>query len=71
MPWSLSATSLLRGYVSEIQHHPLSLMNIVKANVLIDEAKRAHLADSGLLTIISDITNPASLTSFPQGRTYR
>jgi len=46
-------------------------MDIVKANVLIDETEHARLADFGLLTIISDATNLVSSTSFVQGGTYR
>ena len=46
-------------------------MDIVKANVLIDETKRARLADFGLLTVISDTTNLMSSSSFTQGGTHR
>jgi len=46
-------------------------MDIVKANVLIDETKRARLADFGLLMVISDTTNLMSSSSFTQGGTYR
>jgi len=46
-------------------------MDIVKANVLIDEAKRARLADFGLLTVASDTSNLVSSSSFTQGGTYR
>ena len=46
-------------------------MDIIKANVLINEAKHACLADFGLLTIISDTTSPISSTSFTQGGTCR
>ena len=49
----------------------LSLMDVVKANVLIDEAKHARLADFGLLAIVSDNTSVVSSTSFPRGGTYR
>jgi len=66
--WS---TETSRGYVFESQCHPLSLMDIVKANVLIDEAKHARLADFGLLTIVSDTTNLVSSASFTQGGTHR
>jgi len=45
-------------------------MDIIKANVLIDEAKRARLADFGLLTLVSDTTNLMS-SSFTQGGTHR
>jgi serine/threonine protein kinase len=64
--WS---TEISRGYVSESQGHPLSLMEIVKTNVLIDGAKQARLADFGLLAMISDATNLLSSTSFTQGGT--
>ena len=46
-------------------------MNVVKVNVLIDEAKHARLADFGLLTIVSDTTNLVSSTSFTEGGTCR
>jgi len=55
--WS---TETSRGYVSENHDHLLSLMGILKANVLIDETKRARLADFGLLTIVSDTSNVIS-----------
>jgi serine/threonine protein kinase len=42
-----------------------------KANILIDEAGRARLADFGLLTIISDPTNLLSSGSSAQGGTVR
>ena len=66
--WS---TETSRGYVFESRGHPLSLMDIVKANVLIDEARRARLADFGLLTVVSDTSNLISSTSITQGGTYR
>ncbi|KAF9642573.1 kinase-like protein [Thelephora ganbajun] len=40
-------------------------------NILIDETGHAHLADFGLLTIISDTTKPPSSTPSTQGGTYR
>jgi len=46
-------------------------MDIVKANVLIDETKHARLADFGLLTVVSDTTNLVSSVSFTQGGTHR
>ena len=58
-----------RGYVSESQRQLLSLMNILKANVLIDENRRARLADFGLLTVVSDTSKLMSSTSFIQGGT--
>jgi len=60
-----------RGYVIGSQDHPRSLMGIVKANVLIDEAEHVRLADFGLLAIISDTTNLVSSSSFGQGGTQR
>jgi serine/threonine protein kinase len=64
--WS---TEISRGYASESQGHPISLMEIVKTNVLIDGAKQARLADFGLLAMVSDTTNLLSSTSFTQGGT--
>ena len=46
-------------------------MDIVKANVLIDEAKHARLADFGLFTLVSDTMSLVSSTSFTQGSTHR
>jgi len=66
--WS---TETSRGYVPECQGHLLSLTDIVKANVLIDETRRARLADFGLLTLVSDTSNLISSTSFIQGGSYR
>jgi len=43
----------------------------VKANILIDQAGNARLADFGLLTIISDPTNLLSSSSYTQGGTAR
>ena len=60
-----------RGYVSESQGHPLFLMDIVKANILIDETKRARLAYFGLLTFASGTSSLISSTSFTQGSTHR
>ena len=48
-----------------------SPMNIVKANILIDEDGRARLADFGLLAIIPDTTNLVSSNSFTQAGTHR
>jgi len=44
-------------------------MGIFKANILIDETRRARLADFGLLTVVSDTSNLISSTSFIQGGT--
>jgi len=66
--WS---TETSRGCVFERHVHLLSLMDIFKANVLIDEAKRARLADFGLLTVVSDTTNLVSSTPFTQVGTHR
>ena len=43
----------------------------LKANILIDETGRAHLADFGLLTIISDPENSLSSSSYAHGGTVR
>jgi hypothetical protein len=58
-------------YVSESLGPSLSLMNVVKANILIDEAGHACLADFGLLAIISDSVSHASSSSFAHGGTFR
>ena len=42
-----------------------------KANILIDQAGHARLADFGLLTVISDPTNFLSSSSYTQGGTAR
>ena len=49
----------------------LSIINIVKANILIDESQHALLADFGLLTIIPDATSLVSSASFTQCGTHR
>jgi serine/threonine protein kinase len=49
----------------------LSLIDLVKANILIDENGRACLADFGLLAIISDGTSHTSSGSLAQGGTFR
>ncbi|KAF9791123.1 kinase-like protein, partial [Thelephora terrestris] len=41
------------------------------ANILVDQSCRAHLADFGLLTIISDPANLLSSSSYAQGGTAR
>jgi hypothetical protein len=61
----------LRGYVFESQGHYISLMEIVKANILIDETGHACLADFGLLAITSDATSHGSSSSSPHGGTFR
>ena len=43
----------------------------VKANILIDEARQARLADFGLLTIVSDPANDPSSSSCTQGGSVR
>jgi len=43
----------------------------IKANVLIDQAGHACLADFGLLTVVSDPTNILSLGSYTEGGTVR
>ena len=60
----------LRGYVFENRGYTSLLMDVVKANVLIDEDKHARLADFGLLTIIPD-TNLLSSVSFTPGGTHQ
>jgi hypothetical protein len=49
----------------------LSLTEIVQANILIDEAGHARLADFGLLAIISDATSHASSSLSIRGGTCR
>ena len=65
--WSTGAS---KGCVFESQSHPLSLTDLIKANVLIDEAKHVRLADFALLTTISDTTNLISSSSFTPSGTY-
>lgn len=48
-----------------------SLTNLTKANVLIDQRRRARLGDFGLLTILSDPTNLATPSSTPIAGTTR
>jgi serine/threonine protein kinase len=47
------------------------LISPVKANILIDQSGHARLADFGLLTIITDPTNPFASSSYTQGGTAR
>jgi len=61
----------LKGVCFERQGHFLSLTDIVKANILIDETGHACLADFGLLGITSDTTSLASSSSFVHGGTFR
>jgi serine/threonine protein kinase len=49
----------------------LSLINLVKNNILIDESGHACLADFGLVAIISDGTSHTSSSSFTPGGTVR
>jgi serine/threonine protein kinase len=44
---------------------------LIKANILVDEAGHACLTDFGLLTILSDPTNGLSSSSCVQGGTFR
>jgi len=61
-----------RGYVFYGQSHSSILTSLpVKANILIDPAGHARLADFGLLTIISDPANLLSSSSYTQGGTFR
>jgi serine/threonine protein kinase len=55
----------------ESQSCSLSLINLVKANILINESGHACLADFGLVAIISDGTSHASSNSFTPGGTFR
>jgi serine/threonine protein kinase len=50
---------------------PILLSFFVKANILIDQAGHACLADFGLLTIITDPTNLLTSSSYTQGGTAR
>jgi serine/threonine protein kinase len=59
------------GTFFESQGCYLSLINLVKNNILIDESGHACLADFGLVAIISDGTSHASSNSFTPGGTLR
>jgi serine/threonine protein kinase len=61
-----------RGYGCDAWIHSLILLIFpVKANILIDQAGHARLADFGLLTIIKDPTNLLTSSSYTQGGTAR
>ena len=61
-----------RGCVFNGQSHDPALPSLfAKANILIDQAGHARLADFGLLTIVSDPENNLSSSSHAQGGTYR
>ena len=63
---------ILRAYVFDRSSCSVFLTSSLgKANILIDEAGHARLADFGLLTIISDPTNLLSSGSSAQGGTVR
>ena len=55
----------------QLEHFPILTSLPVKANILIDKAGHARLADFGLLTIISDPANCLSSNSCTQGGTVR
>jgi hypothetical protein len=59
------------GTFFESQSCSLSLINLVKTNILIDETGHACLADFGLLAIISDDTSHESSDSLTLGGTVR
>ena len=68
-------SSLTRKQMCGVQEcvggHLPSLMDIIKANILIDEAKHACLTDFGLLTLMSNTTSLIPSTSFARGGTCR
>ena len=58
--------------MSSIIHPSIPLTAFIrKANILIDQAGHARLADFGLFTITPDPTNTTSSNSFPEGGTWR
>ena len=62
----------LKGVRSDrLSYPPISPSLHIKANILIDQAGHARLADFGLLTIISDPANLLSSSSYTQGGTAR
>ena len=61
-----------KEYVLQNLGLSLPLMGFVyQANILIDQAGHARLADFGLLTIALDVTNATSSNSFIPGGTWR
>ena len=52
-------------------HHPATNLLLIKANVLIDQNGHARLADFGLLTFISDPSNPTNSGSVSSAGTTR
>jgi serine/threonine protein kinase len=62
---------ILRGYGSECQFLSCIFAHFFKANVLVNQQGNACLADFGLLTIISDPTNPTTSSSSTEGGTTR
>jgi len=61
----------LRAATKETLHSDQRTLS-AQANILVDQAGRACLADFGLLTIISEATNlSVSSSSFTQGGTHR
>jgi len=62
----------LRGYEFECQPLPCLLTHfLIRANILIDKSGYAHLADFGLLTIVSDSTTYTASNSFAMRGTTR
>jgi serine/threonine protein kinase len=52
-------------------HRPTTNLIFIKANVMIDENGHARLADFGLLTFVSDLTNPTNSSSATNAGTTR
>ena len=61
----------LKGYVPKCKACISSLMDVVKANILIDDNGHVRLADFGVLAIIPDSSNLISSESFIQAGTHR